>query len=218
MTAITIDLTTEEVSLLNATPESTVLKWAYHSSLDHDGSPMAFKAIKANIHAIVDPIHSCVAFPTDGYTPYDADGRPMTSNEDAIGYAAQFFGRKPHGRDWVTRKNGVHSYNPDGWDEAYTELFDESSWDLWLSIRAKVCEARIRAGLTPLYGTLPSYIEQIKEAMLTPDAVDEVIAISVEEDSLPNDKDQLKAELKTALNRVAELHYEIGKLFDKLGQ
>ena len=276
MTAITIDLTAEEKALLNATPESQALKWAYHSILPMESDGFRFMSMKMWIHRLIDPIHAELDRPTDGYTPYNADGRPATSNEDAIGYTAQFFGRKPHGRDWVDRSHGQHRWIADGWEEAYDELFDERTWDLWCSIRAKVCEARIRAGLDPFPNTLPSYIEQIKEAMrtpepvvyeeihseegvLTPDAVDEIIAISSEEDSLPRDKDggkpmvdpnplpvdeqirsliegdpklaaalaehspavakvKLKMEIKEALQKVSELHKQIGELFDKLSR
>lgn len=259
MTAITIDLTAEEKALLNATPESQALKWAYHSILPMESDGFRFMSMKMWIHRLIDPIHAELDRPTDGYTPYNADGRPATSNEDAIGYTAQFFGRKPHGRNWVDRSHGQHRWIADGWEEAYTELFDERTWDLWCSIRAKITEARIRAGLDPFPNTLPIYIDKIKESMQTPDAVDEVIAISVEEDSLPKDKDggkpmvdpnpmpvdeqirsliegdpklaaalaehspavakvKLKMEIKEALQKVSELHKQIGELFDKLSR
>lgn len=180
MTAIKVDLNTEEMALLNRTPESTVLKWAYHTILPTDGSQFAIHAVKLWVHRLVDPIYEHVGSKTQGYTPYDADGRPVTSNEDAIGYTGQFFARIG-GRDWTTRTGYSHFFNPGGWEEAYTELFDEESWDLWCSILAKVSEARIKAGEDPIIGTLDSFVEQVKEKVETPDAVDEVIAISVEE-------------------------------------
>ena len=138
MTSAIIELTANEQRFLNSHPESTVLKWAYHSTLPIDEA-MPFGVIKRKIHRLVDPIYEHVAYKTKGYTPYHNGCPVIGNNEDAIGYAAQFFGRPPHGRDWVTR-NGVHRYNPNGWKLAFGELHDINTWYWWREILRKVEE------------------------------------------------------------------------------
>ena len=181
MTAVTVHLNNDEQAFLLKAGETTVLKWAYHTTLPIEGEEMPVHQIKANIHAIVDPIYEYVGSHTDGYTPYDADERPVTSNEDAIGYTGQFFHRIS-GRNWTTRTGRTHYYNEGGWEAAHDELFDTDSFDMWDAIVAKVCTARIEAGVAPLFGTHESFVK-----LATVDAIiePEDMPIAAQEVELP---------------------------------